>query len=146
VNSLLNKHQERRLEVTLYLVEQGLDEIAGYLRGELQSGEMYETVSDLSLEERKELLICVDDAKKHIARIKSDFALEARINDVRGMIMGYLSSLWESLHNTRPRNLKGFGIVAPELFETLDPDLMKLIHLVNAMLTLVSQKGEMKAD
>jgi hypothetical protein len=139
VNSLLNTHQRRRLEVTLYLVEQGLDEIAGYLRGELPAGEMYKTVSDLSFDERTEMLAHIDEAKQQIAKIKSDFGLDPRTNDLRGMIMGYLSSLWESLHNTRPRNLKGFGPVAPGLDETLDPELIQIIGRINTMLAVISR-------
>jgi hypothetical protein len=94
---------------------------------------MYETASDLSKEERDELLERIDEAKHRIAKIKNNFSLEARTNDVRRMIIGYLSSLWESLHNTRPRNLKGFGAVAPELFETLDSELMHIIEVVGEM-------------
>jgi hypothetical protein len=41
--------------------------------------------------------------------------------------------LWESLHNARPRNLRGFGTVTPELFEMLDPEWMRVIDLVGAM-------------
>ncbi len=139
MSSLLNTHQRRRVEVTLYLVEQGLDEIAGYLRGELPAGEMYEMVSDLSLDERTAMLAHIDDAKRKIAKIKNDFGLDARTNDLRGLIMGYLSSLWESLHNTRPRNLKGFGAVAPALYETLDPELIQIIDRINTMLAVISR-------
>lgn len=141
MNFLLNKHQKRRLEVTLYLVEQGLDVIAGLLRGELPSGEMYETVSDLSLKERSDTLARIEEAKQTIANIKIDFTLEARVNDARGIMMGHLSSLWESLHNTRPRNLKGFGTVAPELFDTLDPKLMRIIDLVSSMSRLLGSQA-----
>ncbi len=144
MNSSLNKHQQRRLEVTLYLVERSLDEMADYLRGELPCGEMYETHSDLSLEEQNELLTHIGEAKQRIARIKNDFGLDAGTNDLRGIIMGYLSSLWESLHNTRPRNLKGFGTVAPELFETLDPELMQIINLVGAMSRLLGARARQR--
>jgi hypothetical protein len=100
---------------------------------------MYETVSDLSLDERADMLAHIDGAKQEIAKIKSDFGLDLRTNDLRGMIMGYLSSLWESLHNTRPRNLKGFGTVAPELYETLDPELIQIIDRINTMLAVISR-------
>jgi hypothetical protein len=120
MNSPLNKNQERRLEVTLYLVEQGLDEIAGYLRGELPAGEMYKTVSDLSLVKRKDMLAVIDLSKQRIAEIKNEFRLDTRINEVKGIIMGYLGSMWENLHNTRTKNLSGFGNVAPELVDLIN--------------------------
>lgn len=140
-NSSLNKHQERRLAVTLYLVEQGLDQIVDYLRRELPRGEMYDTTCDLSPEERDDVLARIEEAKQRIAKIKFEFQLQPKTNDVRAMIMGYLSSLWESLHNTRPRKLKGFGTVSPELFETLDPELMRIIEAVEAMIRRLGSRA-----
>jgi hypothetical protein len=137
--SLLNKNQERRLQVTLYLVERGLDEITRYLRDELPSGEMYMTENDLTPDQQARMLETIDEIKKMIIEIKDAFSLEIRVNEVRGIIMGHLSSTWENLHNTRPQNLRGFGEVAPELFEALDPKLLIIIDLVSAMLGKVSR-------
>jgi hypothetical protein len=50
----LNINQRRRVEVTLYLIEQALDEISRYLRGQLPRGEMYATVSDVATEQSEE--------------------------------------------------------------------------------------------
>jgi hypothetical protein len=129
----LNQYQAGRLQVTLYLVEQALDEICGYLRGQLPRGEMYITVSDLTAEQQAEILKMIGEIKQRIAEIKNEFDLETRVNDVKKTIMGHLGSVWESLHNTRPRNLSGFGEVAPELFETLEPELLRIIGLVDSM-------------
>ncbi|HLF85037.1 MAG TPA: hypothetical protein VI837_12755 [Blastocatellia bacterium] len=129
----LNQYQAGRLQVTLYLVEQALDEISGYLRGQLPRGEMYITVSDLTAEQQDDMLKMIGEIKQRITGIKNQFGLDTRTNDLRRTIMGYLGSVWESLHNTRPRNLSGFGTVAPELFETLEPELLKIIGLVDSM-------------
>src|SRR6266540_2320275 len=102
--TLLNRYQAGRLQVTLYLVEQALDQITGYLRGELPRGEMYITVSDLTAKQQGEMLKMIGEIKQWIAEIKNEFDLETRVNDVNKTIMGHLGSVWESLHNTRPRN------------------------------------------
>jgi hypothetical protein len=94
------------------------------------------------LDERTSLLASIDEAKLRIAAIKKDFGLEAKTNEVRRMIAGHLSSLWESVHNTRPANLGGFGPVEPTLYKTLDPELMRIIDIVNTMLVVVSPKPE----
>lgn len=141
----MNIHQRRRVEITLYLIEEALDEISQYLGGELPRGEMYLTISDIASVQRKELRRLIEETKLAIAGMKNYFGLEVRVNEVRAMIMGYLGSMWESLHNTRPRNLSGFGAVSPELFETLDPKLMELVRLIEAMSHLISKsnaKGE----
>lgn len=52
----LNQYQAGRVQVTLYLVEQALDEISRFLRGQLPRGEMYMTVSDLTAEHQAEML------------------------------------------------------------------------------------------
>jgi hypothetical protein len=89
----------------------------------------------------KNLLRLIDETKLTIAGIKNQFGLEARVNDLRAMIMGHLGSMWESLHNARPRNLSGFGAVSPELFETLDPRLMALVRLVTSMSQLITSQS-----
>jgi hypothetical protein len=139
-NSSLNLNQQRRIQITLYLLDQSLEVIAGYLREPLPCGEMYVTVSDLQQEQRDELLKLVGEIKTRIAEIRNQFGLETKVDDVRAMIMGYLGNMWESLHNARPRNLHGFGPVAPELFTTLDPRILQIIELVNAMSKRISNK------
>jgi hypothetical protein len=135
----LNQYQAGRLQVTLYLVERSPDEMSVYLRGELPRGEMYVTVSDLPAEQQDEMLKMIGEVKQRIAEIKEQFGLETRVNDVKKTIMAHLGSVWESLHNTRPRNLSGFGKVAPELFETLEPELLKIIALVDSMSSKLMQ-------
>ena len=137
--SLLNENQARRLEITLYLVELSLDEIAGYLHGQIQSGEMYVTIRDLSDSQREKLLEVIGQVKREIASIRDQFGLDKRVNDVKGLIMGHFSSMWESLHNARPRNLGGFGDVAPELFENLDPAILQTIKILGRMPDILSR-------
>jgi len=136
----LNQYQAGRLQVTLYLVEQALDEISSYLRGQLPRGEMYITVSDLTAAQQAEMSRVIGEIKRRIAEIKNQFALDTRTDDLRRTIMGYLGSVWESLHNTRPRNLSGFGPVAPELFETLEPQLLRMIALVDSMSSTLTRR------
>jgi hypothetical protein len=140
-STVLNINQRRRLEVTLYLIEPALDEMSLYLRGQLPRGAMYVTISDLSPDQSEELLRLIDETKRAIAEIKSQFGLEVRVNELRAMILGHLSSMWESLHNARPRNLSGFGAVSPQLFETLDPKLMALVHIMTSMSQLITSQS-----
>ena len=129
--SSLNPYQRRKLQVTLYLVEKALDEMTEYLRGELPKGAMYETVSPTTPQQRAEMQALIFQIKERVAAVKEMFDLEAKVNDVTAIIRGYLGSIWESLHNTRPRNLGGYGAVSPDLFETLDPELLRIISLIN---------------
>ena len=55
-NTCLNINQRRRLELTLYLIEQSLDEISQYLRDQMPRGAMYVIVSDLAPDQSEELL------------------------------------------------------------------------------------------
>jgi hypothetical protein len=131
LSSLLNPHQRRKLQVTLYLIEKGLDDMTHLLRGELPKGAMYETISHLTPQQETEMLALISQVKERIAALKEMFELEVKVDEVKAIMMGQLGSMWESLHNTRPRNLGGYGAVSPALFETLDPELLRIISLIN---------------
>jgi hypothetical protein len=101
---------------------------------------MYVTLSDLSETQSERMLEVIDQVKRGIASIRNQFGLDKRVNDVKGTIMAHFSSMWESLHNTRPRNLGGFGDVAPELFEILDPAILQIIKVLGRMPDILSRR------
>lgn len=118
--------------------------MADYLQGPLPRGELYVTISDLTEEQVEQMLDYIGRAKDKIAWLKSHYQLELRMDDVRSMIMGQLGSMWENLHNIRPRNLSGYGEVTPELFETLEPKLLEIVDVVNIMSSIISPNNKLR--
>jgi hypothetical protein len=137
-SKLLNEHQHRALSTRLGLLDRQLYDAERLIRGELGSGPMFETWSDLSAEEKEILLPLLAEAREVLRKLRDRFALCAERRDVRRWLLGHFSVLWSILQDSHAEKLKGFGEVAFDLAPQLDPEIDQLIQIVSRVRSLIS--------
>lgn len=135
---LLNEHQHRALSTRLGLLDRQLYDAEQFVRGELGSGPMFETRSDLTVEEKKTLLELLSKAREVVRKLRDRFALTAQRQDVRHWLLGHFSILWNILQDSRAEKLKGFGEVSRDLAPQLDPEVDQLVEIVSRVRALIS--------
>ena len=84
-----------------------------------------------------ELLKRISLVRERICVMKGEFDLEKRSKDASRDFMGKLVYGWEILEGAKARHLRGYGAVAEELANALDPHLNEIIILVDEMRDLV---------
>jgi hypothetical protein len=134
INMGLNEPQQRRIEVTLSLIEQTLLELEkAYLTDTSITGEMFRVTSDLTPAEVQTLGSLFYQMRQHIGRLREQFQLKPQERDLRRMLAAAFAHCWAILHDCRTDKLKGSGRVDPRLKQTLDPTIDQLIKLVEKM-------------
>jgi hypothetical protein len=131
----LNEPQQRRLEVTLSLIEQTMFELeACYLTGTtIVDGEMVRTRNDLTDAEVKRLLDLFGQVCQQIGQVRRQFHLRPQRHDLRRLLAAKFAHFWATLHDCRTPKLKGTGPLDPRLKQTLDPAIDQLIKRAEEM-------------
>lgn len=128
----LNQYQQRSLGVTLRLLEKTLDDIEALLAADHQ-GLLYAVRTEISPEREMELRRLSKDARAVLAEMMRQYELPLQQEDGLRIISARLSSAWENLEDSRPRKLRRYGQVDPEVAEELEPQVEALIRLVLTM-------------
>jgi len=134
---LLNHNQRGGLTTTLIVLEEILCEIELILAADRCKGVLYEMRNDLPDQVKEEMQRRINLVRERIRVMVEEFALEKRNKDASRDFMGKLVYCWEILEGAKARHLSGYGAVAEELAETLDPHLNNIIILVDEMRDLV---------
>jgi len=130
----LNQHQQRRIEVSLAIIDRTLMEIERYyLSADSLKSEMFEITSDLNSDEVLEIKRLVQRFRERLKALKSRFHLDPQRMDLRSLLRSHLSYFWSVLHDCRSSKLKGYGVVDPELKKSLDPALDELLAIVEQL-------------
>jgi hypothetical protein len=139
----LNEHQRRRLEVSLGLLDRALLEVErNYLSADLPRGEMFELTSDLTPEEEARIRATIAQIRHRLRRLREAFHLEPHRRDVRSLLRGYFSHFWATLSDCRASKLRGYGEVAPQLKQTLDPEIEALLVLIEHLERIIERRRE----
>ena len=128
----LNQYQQRSLGVTLRLLEKALDDIEALL-GAGHQGLLYAVRTEISPEREAELRQLSSDVRALLAELTQRYQLPVQQEDGLRIISARLSSAWEDLEDSRPRKLRRYGQVDPEVAEELEPRVEALTQLVLAM-------------
>jgi len=134
VNMGLNEPQQRRIEVTLSLIEQTLLELEKcYLADTSITGEMLRITSDLTPAEVQKLKSLFNQMRRQIRRLREQFQLKPQERDLRRMLAAAFAHYWAILHDCRTDKLKGSGRVDPRLKQMLDPAIDRFIELTEEL-------------
>jgi hypothetical protein len=140
----LSEPQQRRLEVTLSLIEQTLLELEMcYMTGAITRGEMVKVDNNLTHEQVQQLLDLFETMRQRIGQMRQQFQLQPQGHDLRRLLGSHFSHFWATLHDCRTNKLKGTGAIDPQLKQTLDPQIDELIRLVLEMERVI-QGGQEK--
>jgi hypothetical protein len=140
---MLTEHQRRRLEVSFGLLDRTLLEVERlYLSSDLPCGEMCEVTSDLTPEERAQIRATIAQIRDRLRRLRERFHLHPYRREVRSLLRGYFAHFWAVLSECRARALRGYGAVAPQVEQMLDPEVEALCALVERLERAIERRGE----
>jgi len=130
----LHELHQRRLEVTVSLVENGLDRMERLL-SEGPPGGSVRTVEDtLSPEERSSLLVDFGHLRSQLRRLAEQYSLQRHAVDIHQVLNAELSSAWVMIENCRPKRMKGYGVeFDPVVRATLEDNVEQLLARVLAL-------------
>jgi hypothetical protein len=125
----LNENQKRAVTITLRLLEERLAAVEQMIH-EDEQGVLYSRRASFTPEQVGRIETLIAAMRDEIRHVATEFQLPREEQNAARAIVGALEMSWESLEEVRPRRLKNYGSVDPELKETLDPSLKRLIHLL----------------
>jgi len=136
--SKLHELHRRRLEVTVSLVENGLDRMERLLGDSVQGGILRSVEDTLSPEERSALLEEIRRLRDDLDKFAEEYRLERHPLALRQVLNAELSSTWVMLENCRPKRMKGYGVdFDPGLRAALEEKVELLVTQVVALRTKI---------
>ncbi|GBC76829.1 hypothetical protein HRbin08_00297 [bacterium HR08] len=139
---MLNEHQRRRLEVSFGLLDRALVEMERlYLSSDLPQGAMFEVTSDLTPDERAHIRMTIARVRDRLRRLREQFQLQPQRREVRSLLRGYFAHFWAVLSDCRADKLRGYGEVAPQLKQALDPEVEALLIAVQRLEQVIERQG-----
>lgn len=136
----LNPNQKRAVTVTLRLLEERLADIERVIATD-ERGILYERVASFTPAQRAQMNELLGALRAHIRHVAKVFHLPRETQSATRYIVGTVSLLWESVEEIHSRKLKSYGDVDPQLQQTLDPMLQRIIRVLFD-LTATAQGGE----
>lgn len=130
---LLNEHQRRALSTRLAMFDRCLYDIEQLISGDSPRGEMFEVINDLTEKQREQVLSLLNEGRAQIRISREQFDLVVKREYVHQWLVGHLSIFWAILEDSRAAKLEGFGGVSPGLAAALDPQIERLVQIVNSV-------------
>lgn len=125
----LNANQKRAVTVTLRLLEERLADIERVIAAD-ERGILYERVASFTPAQRARMNELIGALREQIRQVAEEFQLPREQHSAARYVVGTVSLLWESVEEIRSRKLKSYGEVEPQLKQTLDPMLQRIIRLL----------------
>ena len=129
----INDSQRRSIATTLALLDEALCLFEEYGRGREIHSVCYEERNRLTAKQRKRLLGEIGKLREEMRQIQEDLDLPRRIEDVGKKIWGHSAGFWEMLAEMESKRLRGYGAVASDLAEYLDPRVERLLQRVQGL-------------
>jgi len=136
----LNPAQRNSVTIALRVMEQTLANLTRQA-GRSETGILYQSSLPLSNGERDQMQTLVEAARREIAALAERLQLEATKEDGRCSAAAHLSDAWTMPEDIRPAKLSRYGKVDPDLLESLEPGLDRLITLSLALERLLASEG-----
>ncbi len=130
---MLNANQKKFLRIHLRVVEDELMDLRRLLLKGEKERLFLRTADDLTQEEKRRLVERMDRLTENMLHLKNIFDLAPEEKDLRQTIKAASVYLAVDLEETMSEQLRGRGEIAPELKETLDPILGKMISVIHDM-------------
>jgi hypothetical protein len=124
----LNENHKRSLTSTLLIVEQLLIDIKDLMINPSQACTV-EMVKDVENSIIDQNLAVVDEALRQICLLKEKYRTDRATQSMQRNIDAKKSKIWEVLHNSKSRRLKGFGVFPQKLIKEYDGDIDHLLAI-----------------
>jgi hypothetical protein len=126
---LFNEYQIRRVKIVLWGFEEDLRMALRCLDGEQDEGYMYQRKLMLSEELREEARRYILEGLEEIHRLADTLDFEPEVENASRVLMGRLNIDWEYLSNLHAKDLKGYGVIHPELSNILDESAERMSRI-----------------
>lgn len=127
-NTLLTVNHKRSFSSTLIVVEQLLIDIKDLMVNSYPSC-CAEITKDINKSIIENNLFVVDEALAQICLLKEKYNTDKAVQSLQRAIDAKRTKIWETLHNSKARKLKGFGDFPPKAVKEYDDDLDKLLAI-----------------
>jgi hypothetical protein len=138
---VLNAQQKSAVEVTLRVLEETVRDLKRRVR-EPPENALLTRIVPIPVGDRSRLEGVLDGILEEVDIVVREFDLQARDEEIRGRIAGYMSQSWSAMHEVLSGRLNRFGEVDPRVGRKLDPHLRRLIRLTLEAVRVAERKQE----
>jgi hypothetical protein len=126
----------------MQILEDTISEVGEIIKSTNQRKVMTETVNNLSSWEKALILERIEEIKELINCIARELNLEKRVEETKSRILSAMTIQWVNLEEIKSERLRGYGEVPDGLREFLDPQVDKLMNLVDEICRIASSKNK----
>lgn len=121
-NILLSENHKRSLSSTLMVVEQSLIELKDLMENLKQSCcyEIKKDLDDNTIEHNQKV---IEEALQVVCLLKEKYDTDKTVQSLQRIIDAKKTKIWETLHNSKSRRMKGFGEFPQKIVKEYDSDL-----------------------
>jgi hypothetical protein len=127
-NIILTDNHKRSLSSTLMVAEKMLIEIKDLMADSSQTC-CYELNKDVNKSIIEQNLKIIEEALALICVLKEKYNTEKTIQSLQRVIDAKKTKIWETLHNSKSRRIKGFGEFPQKAVKEYDNDIDKLMAI-----------------
>lgn len=128
----LSDNHKRSLSSTLIIVEQHLFEIIDVMDDTNQKC-CFEISKDIDYEKIEHNKKVISEALELICSLKEKYCTDKAIQSLKRVVNAKKSKIWETLHNSKSRRMKGFGEFPQKIVKEYDSDLDQLISITEKL-------------
>jgi hypothetical protein len=124
----LTENHKRSLSSTLMVVEQLLEELEDIMADSKQTC-CYELKKDLdriTIEHNQKV---IKEALRVICSLKEKYSTDKSVQSLQRLIDAKKTKIWETLHNSKSRRVKGYGEFSQKIVKEYDSDLDHLMAI-----------------
>jgi hypothetical protein len=125
-NIKLNDNHKRSLSSTLMVVEQLLVDLMDVMVNSNQTC-CYELKKDIDIATIEHNQKVIKEALSIICSLKEKYNTDKAVQSLQRIVDAKKTKIWETLHNSKSRRMKGFGEFPQKLIKEYDTDIDQLI-------------------
>jgi len=127
----ITEAQKNSISSVLLILDETMDEIEELCMTQDEKGILYDVVNNLSEKEKGRVVEDINRIREVIREIARGINIKKKRYETKRLISSRIASLWEMIYEIESNRLKGYGDVSKSLKEYLDPEVDKIIHLLN---------------
>ncbi len=125
---ILSDNHKRSLSSTLIIVEQLLVDLKDLMVNSNQAC-CYELEKDINDSTIEQNLKIIEEALAQICALKEKYSIDKTVQSLQRVINAKKTKIWETLHNSKSRRVKGFGEFHQSLIREYDSDIDYLMAI-----------------
>ena len=127
----ITEAQKNSISSVLLILDETMDEIEELCMTQDEKGILYDVVNNLSEKEKGRVVEDINRIREVIREIARGINIKKKRYETKRLISSRIASLWEMIYEIESNRLKGYGDISKSLKEYLDPEVDKIIHLLN---------------